>query len=81
MSDQNGSGLDRRSLLLTGATLAAASTLMTNAPSVARAQTSSLNPEPLPPSPGWGRALPPGPDVRVKITEAYAAHVARDAFF
>ena len=33
------------------------------------------------PSPGWLRALPPGPDARVKITEAYARHVARDAFF
>jgi hypothetical protein len=27
-----------------------------------------------------GRALCPGPDVRVRITEPYAAHVARDAF-
>jgi hypothetical protein len=25
--------------------------------------------------------MPPGPDARVKITEAYARHVARDAFF
>jgi hypothetical protein len=33
------------------------------------------------PSPGWARALPPGPDTRVKITEEYARHVARDAFF
>jgi hypothetical protein len=40
-----------------------------------------LGPQPVPPSPGWGRALPPGPDTRVKITEAYAAHVARDAYF
>lgn len=32
-------------------------------------------------SPTWARALPPGPDTRVAITEAYAAHVARDAFF
>lgn len=47
----------------------------------ARAQSLSLNPQPLPPSPGWTRALPAGPDARVKITEAYAAHVARDAFF
>jgi hypothetical protein len=47
----------------------------------AHAQAASLNPQPLPPSPGWGRALAPGPDIRVKITEAYAAHVARDAFF
>ena len=32
-------------------------------------------------SPLWNRAMPPGPDVRVKITEEYARHVARDAFF
>ncbi|MBR1211826.1 DUF1254 domain-containing protein [Bradyrhizobium sp. JYMT SZCCT0180] len=76
MSSTNDSGLDRRNLLMAGATLAAAST-----PTVARAQNSSLNPQPLPPSPEWARALPPGPDARVKITEAYAAHVARDAFF
>ena len=39
--------------------------------------------QPAPPalSPGWSRALPPGPDARVKITEEYARHVARDAFF
>jgi len=42
---------------------------------------SSLNPQPLPPSPNWARALPPGPDTSVKITEAYAAMVARDAYF
>jgi hypothetical protein len=35
----------------------------------------------LPPSPGWARALPPGPDARVKITEAYAKLVVRDAYF
>jgi hypothetical protein len=34
-----------------------------------------------PPSPGWADAIPAGPDARVKITEAYAAHVARDAYF
>jgi hypothetical protein len=45
------------------------------------AQASSLNPQPLPPSPEWARALPPGPDTSVKITEAYAAMVARDAYF
>jgi hypothetical protein len=38
-------------------------------------------PQALQPSPGWTRALPPGPDVRVNITEAYAQLVARDAFF
>ena len=81
MSNTNDRDLDRRNLLLAGATLAAASTLGAGAPSVARAQNSSLNPQPLPPSPDWARALPPGPDARVKITEAYAAHVARDAFF
>jgi hypothetical protein len=42
---------------------------------------SSLDPQLVTPSPGWSRALPPGPDARVKITDAYAAHVARDAFF
>jgi len=31
------------------------------------------------PSRNWSRAMPPGPDARVKITEAYAKHVARDA--
>ncbi|RUM23340.1 DUF1254 domain-containing protein [Rhizobium vallis] len=81
MKHGNDLTLDRRDILLGGATLAAASVLGTSAPSVARAQTSSLNPQPLPPSPGWSRALPPGPDARVKITEAYAAHVARDALF
>ena len=32
-------------------------------------------------SPGWARALPAPPDTRVKITEAFAKHVGRDAFF
>lgn len=81
MNNPNGQGLDRRNLFLAGATFAAASTLSAGALSVASAETSSLNPQPLPPSPEWARALPPGPDARVKITEAYAAHVARDAFF
>jgi hypothetical protein len=48
---------------------------------VAPAHTDELNPQPLPPSPGFALAMPTGPDTRVKITEAYAAHVARDAFF
>lgn len=81
MNNTNNPGVDRRILLGAGATFVAASTLGAGAPSVARAQNSSLNPQPLPPSPEWARALPPGPDVRVKITDAYAAHVARDAFF
>src|SRR6478735_2246661 len=33
------------------------------------------------PSLNWARAMPPGPDTRVKITEAYAALVARDVYF
>lgn len=81
MGDTNDPGLDRRNLLLAGTSLAAASIILSGGPPEARAETSSLNPQPLTPSPGWVRALPPGPDVRVKITEAYAAHVARDAFF
>jgi hypothetical protein len=72
---------DRRSILLTGTTLAIASVFAGATTSVASAETSSLNPQPLPPSPEWARAMPSGPDPRVKITEAYAAHVARDAFF
>ena len=45
------------------------------------ARAAELNPQPLPPSPGWARALPPGPDTRVKMTEAYAKLVAREAYF
>ena len=33
------------------------------------------------PSPNWSRAMAPGPDTRVKITEAYARLVARDVYF
>src|SRR5215475_5481342 len=33
------------------------------------------------PSINWSRAMPPGPDTRVKITEEYAKLVARDACF
>jgi len=32
-------------------------------------------------SPSWTRALPSGPDARGKVTEDYAKHVARDAYF
>jgi hypothetical protein len=46
--------------------------------SAAQAQ---MPPPPILPSPGWIRALPPGPDTRVKITEEYAKLVARDAYF
>ncbi|QJE98829.1 DUF1254 domain-containing protein [Luteolibacter luteus] len=37
--------------------------------------------EPIGPSPSWNRALPKGPDARVKITEEYAKLVGRDAYF
>lgn len=72
---------DRRNILLAGATLGIASVIAGGTSHTASAQTSSLNPQPLPPSPGWDRAMPPAPDVRVKITEEYARHVGRDAYF
>ena len=37
--------------------------------------------EPIASSPLWQRAMPPGPDVRVKITAEYAKLVGRDAYF
>ncbi len=70
--------ITRRNALLAATTLAAASAL--NATNRV-AQAAELNPQPLPPSPNWARAMAPGPDPSVKITEAYAAHVARDAQF
>src|ERR1700754_3972033 len=72
---------DRRNVLLAGTTLAIASVLAGSTASVARAETSSLNPQPLPSSPGWERAMPAAPDARVKITEEYARHVGKDAYF
>jgi hypothetical protein len=39
------------------------------------------NAETLTPSPIWDRAKPSGPDARVKITEACARMVAREAYF
>jgi hypothetical protein len=45
------------------------------APSIAAAQA------PTSASPGWTRALPPGPDARVKITGEYAKLVGKDAYF
>src|SRR5690349_10755630 len=36
---------------------------------------------PISASPSWSRALPNGPDTRVKITEEYAKLVGRDAYF
>jgi hypothetical protein len=81
MSDIDESKLNRRNLLLAGATLAVSPSLAGGAMPAAHAQASSLNPQPLPPSPEWARALPPGPDTSVKMTEAYAAMIARDAYF
>jgi hypothetical protein len=72
---------NRRNLLLAGATLAASPVIVGGRTSIAHAQSSSLNPQPLPPSPNWARALPPGPDTSVKITEPYATMIARDAYF
>jgi hypothetical protein len=46
-----------------------------------RAHAAELNRQLLPPSPEWARSLPNGPDHRVKITEAYAKLMARDAYF
>jgi hypothetical protein len=63
----------RKVLLATAATLA-----LLDLSSVAQAQVPA---PPISPSPGWIRALHPGPDTRVKITEEYAKLVARDAYF
>jgi hypothetical protein len=72
--------LDRRAIFMGASTLAAASALGAGTPlQVAQAQQPAAPPIAL--SPSWSRALPPGPDTRVKITEEYARHVARDAYF
>src|SRR5512132_3882209 len=63
----------RKVLLATAATIALLGLF-----SAAQAQVPV---SPISPSPGWVRALPPGPDTRVKITEEYAKLVARDAYF
>jgi hypothetical protein len=73
-------GASRRDMLLAGGSIAAISALSCGAVS-AQAGTSSLNPQPLPPSPEWARAMPPAPDPRVKITEDYARHIGKDAYF
>jgi hypothetical protein len=61
---------NRRSILLAGTALAAASALGTDAPT--RTAQAQQSPATLTPSPSSARALPPGPDARVKITEEYA---------
>jgi hypothetical protein len=70
---------DRRNLLLGGTTLAAAA-LCADATSQTF-HAAELNTQSLPPSPNWARAMPPSPDVNVKITDGYARLVARDAYF
>ncbi len=70
--------VSRRTALLGAATVAASSALAEATISVAHAD--QLDPQPLPLSPGWARSLPPGPAPRMKVTEAYARLVARDAF-
>jgi hypothetical protein len=49
--------------------------------SALRTITQPKHPEPLAPSPGWSRAMPNRPDATIKITAAYARHVAKDAYF
>ena len=78
MSASDERTLDRRSILIGGTTLAAAFGLGDAPLRTAQAQQ---QPAALAPSPSWVRALPPGPDERTKITEDYARHVARDAYF
>ena len=73
MSATNDLALNRRNVLLGSTTLGVAAAFAQATP-LAHAQTSSSPPQPLPPSPGWTRALPTGPDTRVKITEEYARH-------
>src|ERR1700754_945561 len=70
--------ISRRDTIFVASRLSATAFLAAETP---WARAAELNPQPLPPSPGWGRALPPGPDTRVKMTEAYAKLVARDAYF
>ncbi|MBF5045303.1 hypothetical protein FGE12_23060 [Aggregicoccus sp. 17bor-14] len=41
--------------------------------------SSPLTPAAL--SPGWAHAIPPGPDVQVRLTAEYARQVGRDAHF
>mgnify|MGYP001186355575 FL=1 len=56
--------------------LALSTAVLALSTSIAPAQIS-----PVQQSPSWSRALPSGPDTRVKITEEYAKLVARDAYF
>jgi hypothetical protein len=71
---------NRRNILVGGTMLAATSALGAGA-STRVAQAQQDVPAPVPPSPNWARAMAPGPDASVKITEGYARLVARDAYF
>src|SRR5262249_39663181 len=55
-------------------------TMATKAKSAAAAVAKAPSME-VQPTAVWRRAMAPGPDVRVKITEEYARLVARDAYF
>lgn len=57
-----------------GVVLGTVSALLIALPALAQAPA-------LQASPGWHRAMPAGPDTRVKITEEYARLVGRDAYF
>ncbi len=70
----------RRTLMRTGGVVAAA-IAGTGMARDTSAQMPSPDPQRLPASPDWAHALPQGPDADVKVTEAYAAMVARDAYF
>jgi hypothetical protein len=71
--------LDRRNILLGGATLAVGSAIDSFTP----LHATQVQPpaQSIAPSSGWLQALPPAPDVRTKVTEEYARHVARDGYF
>lgn len=56
-------------------------TLLLAALASAAALSTGAAQQPLSATPNWNRAMPPGPDTRVKITEAYAKLVATDAYF
>jgi len=74
------SGATRRDLLLASGLAAASALASTASIDIAQAEVSPPA-VPVPPSPNWARAMPPAPDTRVKITEEYARHVGRDAYF
>jgi len=81
MTKANKPGLDRRDVMRAAAAVALASAAGGGLARSAKAQTSSLDPQPVPLSPDWSRAMPPGPDTSVEVTEPYATMVARSAYF